>query len=184
MMTARPVFLRLAAFFVAFAAAVSVVALFRPAHVRRAVTTPLPRPQFVLAETLESKVELISLDREGGRSYTRLKLRLVGGSLAPEKLWVRTHFFNPSAPSLRVPAGDQVAVIRPFDGGGSVNVVVASTCSWCDDADAPESGYFANVEIYEYDYGERPHVLGSQFIDLKTAVPVVVHAERAPSRRR
>jgi hypothetical protein len=182
-MTARPVFVKLAAFFFAFAAAVALVAVFTPAPPRR-VVVPRERPEFVLAENLESKVELISLDREAGRSYTRLRLRLVGGSRAPEKLWVRTHFFNPSAAWLRVPAGDPVAVERPFGGGSPASVIVTAACPWCNDAAAPGDGYFANVEIYEHDYQERPHTLGSQFVDLTTAVPVVVHADRASSRRR
>lgn len=183
-MTARPVFVRLAAFFFAFVAAVALAALFKTAPAPRRTPLRHARPEFLLAENLESRVELISLDREAGRSHTRLRLRLVGGSLPPEKLWVRTHFFNPSAPSLRIPAGDPVPLARPFDGGGTTaSVVVTSSCTWCDDADAPEGGYFANVEIYEHNYDERPYTLGSQFVDLTTAVPVVVHADRAQSRR-
>lgn len=194
-MTARPVFVKLAAFFFAFAAAVALVGALRyskPARdvlscgfapPRRAVA-PRARPEFVLAENLESKVELVSLDREAGRSYARLKLRLVGGSLPPERLWVQTVFFNPSHPSGRVLFDDVVEVARPFDGGSTTSVIVSSACSWCGDRDLPDGGYYANVEIYEHGYKERPAPLGAQFVDRTTAVPVVVHADRESSRRR
>lgn len=183
-MTARPVFLKLAAFFFAFAAALSVVALFGPALTpRRPVARPAT-PDFAIADNLDTKVELVSLDRESGRSYTRLRLRLVGRSLRPERLWVRLSFFNPSDPSGRVRGDDAVEVVRPFDGGSPAAFTVTSTCSWCDDEDAPASGYFANVEIFEDRGGAKPSHSSSQFSDLTTAVPVVVHAERvAPPRR-
>lgn len=185
-MTARPLFVKLAAFFFAFAAAVALVALFTPAPPRRVVVLR-PRPQFVLAENLESQVELVSLDREAGRSYARLKLRLVGGSLPPERLWMRIYFFNPSDRWRRVWADDAVELVRPFDRGDTAPVTVSAPCTWCEAPDVPASGFFARVEVHEDREAltlRVPPPLGSPFGDIREAVPVAVHADGVPRPRR
>lgn len=182
MMTARSVFLKLAAFFFAFAAAVAVVALFRPAPPRRPVFTRPAPPPFALAEHLETEVELISLDRRGGRSYARLTLRLAGRSLPPERLWVRTYFFNPSGAAGRYWADDAVELVRPFAEGRTATVTVSAPCSWCDDEGMPAGGYFARVQIFD-GREETPLPAGARADDIRTAVPVVVHVDGVPPAR-
>jgi hypothetical protein len=183
-MTARPVFVKLAAFFFAFAAAVALVGVLRNSWPARRVTscgvTP-PRP-FKLTEDLGVEVGLVTLDREHARSYTRLTLAAYRGR-APEKLRVRTYFFAPDDEAGRVWAGDAVEISRPFDRHGSVNLTVAAPCDWCDDETAPRGGYFARVQISD-GREETPLPQGAEFRDIKTAVPVVVHAERVPIPRR
>jgi hypothetical protein len=125
---------------------------------------------------------MVTLDRENSRGYTRINLSAYRGRV-PEKLWVRTYFFSPDDPTGRVWGGDAVEIDRPFNQHGSVNLTVAAPCSWCEDVDAPRGGYFARVHISD-GREETPLPWGAQFRDIKTAVPVVVHAERAPIQRR
>ena len=120
----------------------------------------------------------MTLDRESGRSYTRINLHVVRRPHVPEKLWVRTFFFSPDDKARRVWGGDAVEISRPFDEYGDAVVTVAAPCGWCDDEDAPRGGYFARVQISD-GQEETPLPQGAQFRDLWTAVPVVVHAERA-----
>lgn len=198
-MAARRIVLRLAAFFAAFAAALSLVAVFQRTSPRELPGTfPLknvvscpPAAEFVLSENLDADVELISLDRENARSYARLRLRLVGGSAAPERLWVRTYFFNPSDPSGRVRAGDAVELVRPFKEGTSVPVTLSAPCPWCKDAGEPAGNYFAHVEI-SGDCADSEDCAGVSFphaplgpgplFDIRSAVPVAVHVEGMPRR--
>lgn len=179
-MTARPVFVKLAAFFVAFAAAVALVDEMRHIRNRQALDTLYraaeSRP-FKIAEDLGVEVGLVTLDREHARSYTRLRLDAYRGRV-PEKLWVRTYFFAPDDAGGRVWGGDAVEIDRPFDQYGSVNLTVAAPCAWCDDETAPRGGYFARVQISD-GREETPLPWGAEFRDIRTAVPVVVHAERA-----
>ncbi|HLL75976.1 MAG TPA: hypothetical protein VK421_12030 [Pyrinomonadaceae bacterium] len=182
-MTARPFFLKLAAFFFAYAAAVALVAVFPkllPDRPERLYAPPRP---FRLSQDLHTEVGLVTLDRESGRSYTRLNLRVGRPSRAPEKLWVRTFFFSPDDPAGRVWGGDAIEIDRPFDEYGGAGVTVAAPCVWCDDEDAPRGGYFARVQVSD-GYEETPLPYGSRFRDIWTAAPVVVHAERVPPSRR
>ena len=181
-MTARSVFVKLAAFFCAFAAAVAVVALFTPAPTPRRPAAPNARPPFALARDLDSEVALISLDRQGGRSYTRLTLRLLGGSRPPERLWVRTYFFNPSAAPGRYWADDAVELVRPFAEGDTAALTLSAPCSWCDDAGMPGGGYFARVQIFD-GRDETPLPMGAEAGDIRTAAPVVVHVDGVPPPR-
>lgn len=199
-MAARRIALRLAAFFAAFAAALSLVALFTPAPrpvlrgscaATLAVVSCPPAAEFVLAENLDADVELVSLDRENARSYARLRLRLVGGSRAPERLWARTYFFDPSDQSGRVRAGDVVELARPFAEGDTAGVTVSAPCSWC--KDAPAGNYFARVELHE-DCANWERCAAASFprvppgpgplFDIRSAVPVAVHVEGMPPARR
>ena len=60
---------------------------------------------------------------------------------------------------------------------------VTARCDWCDDEGVPAGGYFARVQISD-GTDATPLALGPQFGDIKTAAPVVVHAERVgPSSR-
>ena len=182
-MTARPVFVKLAAFFFAFAAAVALVGAFRVLLPARPGVSdaPAPRP-FKIAEDLGVEVGLVTLDREHARSYTRLSLSAYGGRV-PEKLWVRTYFFVPDDAALRVWAGDAVEIVGPFDRHGGVDLTVAAPCDWCDDESAPRGGYFARVQLFDgRETTPLPH--GADFADIRTAAPVVVHAERALIPRR
>ena len=182
-MSARPVFVKLAAFFFAFAASVAVVAFFQPLlRARPGVSyAPAPRP-FRLAEDLGVEVGLVTLDREHSRSYTRLSLSAYGGRV-PDRLWVRTYFFSPDDAGGRVWVSDAVELGRLFDESGSVSLNVAAPCDWCDDADAPRGGYFARVQVSD-GREATPLPAGAQFRDIRTAAPVVVHAERVPIMRR
>lgn len=185
MMIARSVLVKLAAFFLAFAAAVALVGVFprlwpdRP-EPRRA---PAPARPFRLSEDLSFEVGLVTLDRENARSYTRLDLHVVRRLGVPEKLWVRTFFFSPDDPARRVWVGDAIQIDRPFDEQGDASMTVAAPCAWCDDADAPRGGYFARVQISD-DRDRTPLPDGALFHDIRTAAPVVVHAERVPRTRR
>jgi hypothetical protein len=175
--------LKLAAFFFAFAAAVSVVAVvraLRPARPARYYAPP-PRP-FKLSEDLDVQVGLVTLDRENARSYTQVSLSTHPARL-PARLRVRTFFFSPDDPSRRVWGGDAIEIVRPFDGSASASVTVAAPCSWCADADAPRGGYFARVQVSD-GREETPLPYGAEFRDISTAAPVVVHAERVPPGRR
>ena len=185
-MRARPVFVKLAAFFLTLAAALLLVSEIRHVRYRMATNERLrsspPRP-FNLSEDLGVEVGLVTLDRENSRVYARLRLwHHRGPALSPQKLWVRTFFFTPDDPSRHIRAGDEVELIRPLDGDGYADLTVAAPCSWCDDAEAPRGGYFARVQISD-GRGETPLPHGAEFRDLNTAVPVVVHADRAQSRR-
>ena len=185
-MTARPVFVKLAAFFFAFAAALMLVGEIRHVQNRIALSerlrsSPAPRP-FNITEDLGVEVGLVTLDREHSRSYTRLRLSAYRGRV-PDKLWVRTYFFSPDDAEGRVWAGEGIEISRPFDEHGSVDLNVAAPCGWCDDEGIPAGGYFARVQIWD-GRDATPLPEGAQFADLRTAVPVVVHAERAPVMRR
>jgi hypothetical protein len=182
-MTARPVFLKLAAFFFAFGAAVALVAVVRallPGPPAPYYAQP-PR-QFKLSEDLDVAVGLVTLDRENARSYTQLNLSTYARR-APAKLWVRTFFFSPDDKIGRIWGGDSIEINRPFDENGYASVTVAAPCTWCDDADVPRGGYFARVQISDR-REETPLPQGARFRDIWTAAPVVVHAERVPRMRR
>ena len=183
-MTARPVFVKLAAFFFAFAVAISVVAAVRallPAPPAPYYAQP-PRP-FKLSEDLDVTVYLVTVDRESARSYTQLNLSAYA-KRAPGKLWARTFFFSPDDKTGRVWGGDAIEIGRPFDENGYANVTVAAPCSWCDDAEAPRGGYFARVQITDGREETPLPPQGAAFRDIDTALPVVVHADRESSRRR
>jgi hypothetical protein len=185
-MSVRPVFLKLLAFFAALAASVAIVEFVSyesgcAACARRTVALPAP-PRFSPAEHLQSEVELVTLAREAGRSYTRVRLRLAPGSAAPERLHVRTFFFAPDDPRQRVWAGESAEISRPFDAGGRATVTVSARCDWCDDEDVPESGYFARVQIADEAGAMTPLPWGPSFADISTAAPVVVHVERVGPR--
>lgn len=184
-MTARPLFVKLAAFFFAFAAAISAVAVVRALRPARhyAYAPPPPRP-FKLSKDLTFEVGLVTLDREHARSYTRFNMHVVRRAGVPEKLWARTLFFSPDDPSGRVWWGGEVELNRPFDEYGDASMTISAPCGWCDNADAPRGGYFARVQISD-GREQTPLPWGAEFRDINTAVPVVVHAERAsPARRR
>ena len=147
-LNARPVFLKLAAFFFAFAAAcalVAAVAALRPARTAL-LYMPAPPREFRLAEDLGMEVGLVTLDRETSRSYARLKLWLPSPHQAPQRLWVRTYFFTPGDPAGRVWAGEAVELKQPFVEYNYAHLTVAAPCTWCADEDAPPSGYFARVQ--------------------------------------
>ena len=183
MMRARPVFVKLAAFFFAFAAAVALVGVLRYTRPPRRVLScgVAPPRAFKLTEDLGVEVGLVVLDRENARSYTRLRLAAYRGRV-PDKLWVRTFFFSPDDRTGRVWGGEAVEIGRPFKEYGSVDLTVAAACAWCDDETAPRGGYFARVQITD-GREETPLPLWSQFHDIRTAVPVAVHAERPPILR-
>ena len=185
-MTARPFFVKLAAFCFAFAAALMLVGEIRHVQNRIALderlrSSPASRP-FYLLEDMDVEVGLVTLDREHSRSYTRLRLSAYRGRV-PDKLWVRTYFFSPDDAEGRVWANDSVEISRPFDELGSVNLTVAAPCGWCDDEGIPNGGYFARVQIFDGS-DMTPLPVGASFADIRTAVPVVVHAERLPVTRR
>ena len=182
-MTARPVLVRLAAFFVAFAAALAAVALFTPAPTPRRPAARPVTPDFAVADNLKTEVELVTIDRESRRSYTRLSLRLVGRSLRPERLWVRTYFFSASDPFGRQWADGAVELTRPFREGDRASVTVSAPCGWCDDEGVPAGGYFARVQLSD-GREDTPLPSGARAGDIRTAVPVVVHAERVRLPRR
>ncbi|MCA1613133.1 MAG: hypothetical protein LC800_03045 [Acidobacteria bacterium] len=178
------VLLRLAAFFAAFVAAVSLVVLLRPASsLRHVLPARAVTPAFRLAADLDTRVEMVSLDREKERSYVRLRFSPRAGRRLPDTLRVRTYFFTSAGASRRVWAGDAAEVYNPFAGGESASVTVAAGCGWCADKDAPRDGYFARVQILtDREDSELP--AGESFFDITTAAPVVVHVEKDSSARR
>jgi hypothetical protein len=179
-MRARPVFVKLAAFFLTFAAALLLVSEIRHVRYRVAMNERLrsspPRP-FRLSDDLSFGVGLVTLDRENARSYTQLNLYVTRRPHMPEKLWVRTFFFSPDDATGRIWGGEAIELNRPFDEHGNASVTVAAPCSWCADPQAPRGGYFARVQITD-GREETSLPLWSQFRDISTAAPVVVHAER------
>jgi hypothetical protein len=181
-MSARRILVRLAAFFAAYAAALSLVLLLKPAPPRPFIAHPSPGPAFSVARDLDVEAELISLDRESGRSYTRLRLWHSFGPQPPARLRVRTYFFTAEGPARRVWSSE--AELRdPFGARPDAAVTVAADCDWCADADAPRGGYFARVQV-STDSEESELPAGERFFDIKTAVPVVVHVERGAARPR
>lgn len=183
-MKVRRVLLRLAAFFAAFAAAVSLVVLLRPApSPRYTPAAHVAPPAFRLAADLDTRVEMVSLDREKERSYVRLRFSPRAGRRLPDTLRVRTYFFTSAGASRRVWAGDAAEIYNPFAGGEGASVTVAARCGWCADRDAPRDGYFARVQIAT-DGEESELPAGESFFDITTAAPVVVHVERDSSARR
>lgn len=187
-MRARPVFVRVAAFFLAFASALVLVNEVRHVRNRMAAAEQLrsyraPRP-FKLPEDLDVTVGLVTVDRENARSYTQINLSTYTGR-TPGKLWARTFFFSPDDKTGRVWGGDAIEIGWPFDKNGYANVTVAAPCSWCDDREGPRGGHFARVQISD-GREATPLPEGGEFFDINTALPVVVHAERvslSPSRR-
>ena len=183
-MSARRILVRLAAFFAAYVAAVSLVLLLKPAPPPRWVgfTEPPPARAFSVARDLDVEAELISLDRESGRSYTRLRLWRPFGPQPPARLRVRTYFFTAEGPARRVWSSD-AELLDPFGARQDASVTVAADCDWCADADAPRGGYFARVQV-STDAEESELPSGEHFFDIRTAVPVVVHVERGAARPR
>ncbi|MFL6229083.1 MAG: hypothetical protein ACJ741_09910 [Pyrinomonadaceae bacterium] len=175
-MDIRGITLRVAAFFVTFVTALSLTAFFMIARVRnvRPVLAP-PARAFSLSRDLDTDVQLVSLDRENRRSYTRLSLWL-RFYRAPERLWVRTYFFTPDDPARRVWSSAPVELRQPFADGSAMTLNVAADCEWCGNANAPRSGFFARVQVStDSESSSLPEY--DQFFDIRTAAPVVVQFE-------
>lgn len=180
-MTARRVTVKLAAFFFAFVAAVALVRLFGPLGHDDQDCFPQLSSSLRLSENRGVLAGgPVTLDRENSRSYTRVYVspRLKS---APDKLWVRTFFFSPDDSASRVWGGEAVELVVPAGAHESPHLTVAADCSWC--ADAPLGSYFARVQVSD-GREETPLPQGAEFFDIKTAAPVVVHADRDSSRRR
>lgn len=179
-MPARRILLRLAAFFAAFAAAVALVLLLAPAPPR-----PFRRPPVIscgfagppAAAEFDAEVELVTLDREARRSYTRLRLAPGASTPPPARLYVRTYFFTVEGGTRRVWTQDAVELRDPSAAGRGASFTVAADCDWCADAGAPRGGYFARVQLLR-DGAATPLPAGESFFDIRTAAPVVVRAER------
>jgi hypothetical protein len=175
-MDIRGITLRVAAFFVTFVAALSLTAFFMIARVRnvRPLLAP-PARAFSVNRDLDTDVQLVSLDREHRRSYTRLKLWLTHYP-APDKIWVSTYFFTPDDATRRIWWSAPVELRHPFADNNVVTLNVATPCDWCGDAYAPRSGIFARVRI-STDEEVTPLPEYDHFFDITTAVPVVVQFE-------
>jgi hypothetical protein len=127
------------------------------------------------------KVRLVSLDFINKESYTALVLKREAGQTAPEKLWVTTVFFSPSRPTGKV-LKSNAGILQPFAHGDVLEYVVTSSFDWCESGNIPRAGYFARVYV-SADYADSPYPPDVVFdSDIRTAIPVLVQAERKTIR--
>lgn len=143
-----------------------------------ATIPPIPlRP--LIVETLESsetinyKVQQVSLDFNNAMGYTALSLKLRPGQPAPEKLWVTTSYFSPEI------AGSgwssTVGISQPFAKGDQVELVAADSWDWGKPSSGPRVGYFANVQV-STGYNDNSYPPEARLNrDITNAEPVVVH---------
>ncbi|HEV2706305.1 MAG TPA: hypothetical protein VGV59_10300 [Pyrinomonadaceae bacterium] len=125
----------------------------------------------------------VTLDFERRRSYTTLELDGEVWRDAPDKLRVWTYFFTPEGAARgEVWAAEPVELTRLSGGSDIFKLNAEAACSFCDDADAPPSGYYARVYVTT---DSRPPVnlhAGNFDFDIKTASPVLVQATTARRR--
>lgn len=89
-------------------------------------------------------VRMVSLDlTDRTRGYTVLRLKLLPGQPAPQKLWVTTFYFSPDI----VPGGSWSSTTefsQPFAKGDEVEVVASDAWNW---TEPPGADYFARVSV-------------------------------------
>ncbi|MGH9942289.1 MAG: hypothetical protein ACRD9R_08025 [Pyrinomonadaceae bacterium] len=129
-------------------------------------------------EEIGRAVQLITLDREAYRAYTKLTLtRDADGPPAPERVWVWTYFFTPDG--RKTWAAEPVEVRDPFrDNSHRATVTVSSACHWCDDVDTPAHGYYAGVRVSTVSKYAAALPNGSLDFDITRAAQVVVEGGR------
>lgn len=131
-------------------------------------------PQFI-----NYKARLVSLDFIKGKSYTTLVLKREAGQSAPEKLWVKTIFFSPDHYASKQ-WSSLAEIRRPFSHGERVEITATGECGWCEERDAPEAGYYAQVYVStEYPDDSQPREMRRNIISM---VPVVVQTRRQSYR--
>jgi len=158
--------------------------LMTPAPGANANVVSQPFSPGALAAQITHRVQLITLERESQRAYTKLTLQRDEGETAPARVWVWTYFFTPNDKARRSWSSDPIEVRDPFrDGSRRVTVTVNSSCHWCDDASAPAAGsgsssYYARVNV-STESKEAAALRDEQLnFDIINAAPVVVQGEQ------
>jgi hypothetical protein len=132
---------------------------------------------------LSYKARLVTLDYASGKTHTRLVLECPPARRAPERVWVWTYFFVPGGErEHQFWAGEPVEIKSPFTEGKRADIVADAACSWCNDARAPQEGFYARVHVSTESAASarlRPEELD---YNLSTATPVVVEGTRRSSR--
>lgn len=119
----------------------------------------------------------VTLDFERRRSYTTLELTREQHQPAPGKLRVWTYFFTPEgAQRGEVWTAAPVELTRPFAAAGTIRLDTEAACSFCDDAQAPRSGYYARVFVTTDARPPFNRRADNFDFDIRTASAVVVQA--------
>jgi hypothetical protein len=126
----------------------------------------------------------VMLDFEHRKSYTTLELARNPHQPAPDKLHVWTYFFTPEGAARReIWSAAPVELTRPFDASDTARLHVEAACTFCNDSQAPRSGYYARVYLTT---DARPPINpgANDFdFDIMTATHVLVQAATAAERR-
>ena len=133
------------------------------------------------AARVTHRVQLITLERQSQRAYTKLTLERDEGAPAPTRVWVWTYFFTPHDKARRSWSSEPIEVREPFrDGSHRITVTVNSSCHWCDDASASAAGrssYYARVNV-STESKDAAALRDEQLnLDIVSAAPVVVQGE-------
>jgi hypothetical protein len=156
----------------------SVIFINRFLTLPNAAIPPVPlRPLLVEAmessETINYKVQQVSLDFINATGYTTLSLKLRTGQPAPEIIWVTTYYFSPE-----IKGGgwsSTVQISQPFAKGDQVELVAADSYDWGKPRNGPRVGYFAHVKVSTgYDGDSYPPDVRFNR-DITSAIPVVVY---------
>ncbi len=130
------------------------------------------------------KAKLITLDAARRESYTTLELECAPHAAAPEKLWVWTCFFVPSAGAGRCWSSQPVEVLRPFASGNRATVTIQAPSAWYGEAGAPVNGFHALVRVSTLSAEDARVPVAALNFDITTATPVVVQEPRTPTSER
>jgi hypothetical protein len=171
----------IALFFAIFASSVLAIR-FLTAPISPIPSVSRTAPPFHFATNVRQPLDFVeaqyvSLDFINRKSFTSLTIKSVEGQPVPGRIWVRTYFFTPSSDGGRVWAGEAIEIHLPVLNSGGTEIMAVAPCSWCNNSDAPETGYYARVAVSTVS-AEATYLHGRQIDrDITTATPVVVQAE-------
>lgn len=130
-----------------------------------------------VSQPISYKVQLVSLDFINHQSYTTLTLKRETDDPWPDKLWVNTSFFIPSAPRKNW-YSDPVEINLPSASGNEMSLTVAVECPWTKTDYAPRSGYYARVSVSTVSSEAAIYSNEQMDKDIKTTIPVLVQVDR------
>lgn len=158
--------------------------LSEPAMTMRIPPLPLGAPlngspfrTVTVSQPISYKVQLVSLDFINHQSFTTLTLKRETDDPWPDKLWVYTSFFIPSAPRKNW-SSDPVEINVPSASGNEMSLTVAIECPWTKTDYAPRSGYYARVSVSTVSSEAAIYSDEQMDRDIKTATPVLVQVDR------